>query len=305
MIIGGKRNGKKKYSGLKIVLIVLLMVVIGVSSYFLGQKNLFNNKETEKTEIKENENNKKEEKQEEIKLTEEELKEYLNYIPQGDILSYGAYGNKKSSVDTFDKNKLLGSALLYSYSEGISKNLYSTKYFDTKKYFKFYGEEGFETEYITKDNLNSFLKKMYNITISDININDGTKIDAFGLIFCYQDKEFYLCGSGGGTTAIHVIENYQVNDQTLIIEEVNAWMVSNGAGIFDINNRDKYYYFDENGYEDYRKQNGTTINGNATYEFDFEKYIKDNKDKFTKYKHTFLKNDTGYYWYSTEVIKNS
>ena len=32
-------------------------------------------------------------------------------------------------------------------------------------------------------------------------------------------------------------------------------------------------------------------------------YIYQNSDKLTLYKNTFKKNDTGYYWYSTEVVK--
>ncbi|MCM1052366.1 MAG: hypothetical protein NC483_00090 [Ruminococcus sp.] len=31
-------------------------------------------------------------------------------------------------------------------------------------------------------------------------------------------------------------------------------------------------------------------------------YFKNHKTEFTKYKHVFKKNDTGYYWYSTEVV---
>ena len=32
--------------------------------------------------------------------------------------------------------------------------------------------------------------------------------------------------------------------------------------------------------------------------------LKENKTNFTEYKHTFKKSDTGYYWYSTEVVEN-
>ena len=271
-----------------IITILLIIIAVGVTYIILNNKN---EEEVIEPNDKEEDNNKEEENYEQVILNDEELEKYLSYVPNE------LYKKQIANINTIDKNILRNTALIIA-----SECLYEEKTncpFDTSKeipikidLFPYY-ENNIATSYIPLTYLNEVLHEMYNY---ELNVVENAKsiddvFSAGGMAYIYQDGYFLLLG-GGQTTGVHInlIESYKVNDENLIIYEYVA-----------------YYDSFENTLNDYYTNKETDLNGwcgNTSGEEKKElldNYLNDHKDEFTLYKHTFKKNNTGYYWYSTEV----
>lgn len=240
-------------------------------------------------------NNVENNKTETIKLSEKELAEYLTYIPQdSEYADRNVYKNTKITIETVDKT------LLRDYILNISSNCLESNScpFDISKSITITGNFDFTelsqntNSYIPLTYVNKQLTKMYNYELT--NLKNATSIEdeftAGGMGYIYQNGNFILTGGGStGGSHISLLENYNATKEELVIYEYAALYSSEFNG-------------EENKYDinDYYNKYSVQVTGKN---FNFKQYLKEHKDKFTKYKHTYKKNDTGYYWYSTEVAR--
>ncbi len=256
----------KKENILYIIITILLIIISsGVTYYIASNKN--NDRNNNETINKDNDT-KKEEK---ITLSNIELNTYLSYVPNA--YEFNAY--TKNSINVKDVKTLY----LASMAMGLNhKSIYSP------------------------EEVKSYVLNMYNVTINNFEIYKDTEecigiYDGFGYSLKENEITTEIYNTSNATT-IHYIDDYEASKEELIIYEY--------AGLYL-----KDFYTDENDKEVYTLDLKDYHNG---YQADIYKicnnssscatnYLKENKAKFTKYKHTFKKNDTGYYWYQTEVVK--
>ena len=155
--------------------------------------------------------------------------------------------------------------------------------------------------------VDTWIQKMYNMSLNDfdLQISDNYITGCSGMGYSYTGKEFIASDAGAPNyEKIGLIEDYELINDDLIIYELPAtyWEYFDGEG---------YYLGD---YTLLKNFDGATMNfdliklGIAYDETNMDnareyayEYLQAHKDEFTLYKHTFKKNDTGYYWYSTEV----
>ncbi|CDF11360.1 unknown [Mycoplasma sp. CAG:776] len=261
----------EKYIYLVIILILLVVISCGIT-YILAT-----NKNNEETKEENNESNNKQEgennnqnNEEEITLSEEELKEYLKYIPK-DIINeeQNMYINPKQN-DNLSNQLLLGATLNYA-----------DNYTDLRK-----ETESGDEFLFPKDEIRKLMKKLYDKEIVSI------KELEFGCVIYSEDNNNYKQSGGCGTDVEHIssIKEYKATKNELVIYEYAAYYNE-----FD-NKIGNYYTSEEMDLDGWC--------GNTSYEEKkeiLENYLKVHSDEFTLYKHTFKKNDTGYYWYSTEI----
>ncbi len=302
---------KKMEKYIYIAIIIILVGVISAGATYIIMKN------NDKTDIKENENkpnikedNNTKEEIEKITLTPKELEEYLSYIPLGDYLNYenltkGAYDLKSVNINTIDKNLLI--------SLIISK--YGSEYnFNKNKEVKVnndimcevggcYEENATTKNYYPLSYLNPKIKKIYNSEITNLKnaVKVSDSLNFRGMCYYYDTGNFIPCGGGENNRLIvNYIDEYNATKEELIIYEYAVECLS------ELNTETG----EENNYILNMSTNTKTnvnsitnnINDNDQYQEQIKKYLKENKSKFTKYKHTFKKSNDGYYWYSTESI---
>lgn len=266
---------KKTEKNIYIVLGIILIVVIASGITYMIATN-------DKTETKEEnnnpeENNQEEDNEEQITLSESELKEYLSYVPDS-YVSKSAYTTENREELN---NLILGSVLfkISNYNPGE----------------------------ISLTEVDREIQKMYNMSLNDfdLQISDNYITGCSGMGYSYTGKEFIASDAGAPNyEKIGLIEDYELINDDLIIYELPAtyWEYFDGEG---------YYLGD---YTLLKNFDGATMNfdliklGIAYDETNMDnareyayEYLQAHKDEFTLYKHTFKKNDTGYYWYSTEV----
>ncbi len=280
------------------IYIVLIIILVGVIS--AGTTYILMDKKSNNSEIKEKdkqEENKKEE--EKITLSEKELEQYLSYIPNGNDYSLynnnnpiqGAYDMKIANINSINKNLLL--ARVITLLSNDNKYFANNKEISLNKKImsSIMGVESIDEELTTKDYysltfINSKLKEMYNYELGSLKnameVEDTFNIN--GMCYYYDNGNIIMCGGGDNfQTNINLIEKYEANEKELIIYE-------NAALLLELN--------EEKILRDYYNKYEVKINNN-----DAINYIKEHKDKFTKYKHIYKKNDTGYYWYQTDVVE--
>ena len=266
----------KKNTILYIVITILLIIIaVGVTYIIMDNKN--NEGVVEPNNNEEQENNNDQTKEEQITLSESELEEYLSYVPDS-YVSISAYTTENKEELN---NLILGSVLfkISNYNPGE----------------------------ISLTEVDRELQKMYNMSLNDfdLQISDDYVTGYSGMGYSYTGKEFIATDAGAPNyEKISLIEDYELIDDDLIIYELPAtyWEYFDGEG---------YYLGD---YTLLKKFDGATINFDLikleisydeknmddAREYAYE-YIQTHKDEFTLYKHSFKKNDTGYYWYSTGV----
>lgn len=260
----------KKNIILYIIIVILACALTGSVVYVL-----MSNRDQDKTkeeENKEQNNNQEEESEEQVTLSERELEEYLKYIPQDNMNeNQNMYINPKS-INELTPETLLGATLNYA-----------DKYTD----LRITTELGDEFLF-SKDKINELMQKLYNKEVPQLE----AEIE-FGCVFySEQDDNHYIQSGGCGSEGIHLskIDSYQATEEELIIYEYGA-------------------YVEEIEGSDYVAIIKDYISGESSYigmpcpdtENDYSCYLEESLNDYTLYKHTFKKNDTGYYWYSTEV----
>lgn len=214
-----------------------------------------------------NQDNNKDEKP--VAVSEREVRNLLKYVPD-DVLDSEAFGNvyqNGASINELDKKLLLGKTLAYAWEED---NLIT-----------WVGDEA----YIKVRDAKDLMKKMFNTEIGEISNNVEGYITTFKCgVFALNEDEILLSGGCGNNTEHYSkIDNYDVRDEELVVYEYAA----------------RYSFDDEGNGElgDYHIDKSLSF----TNEEDARKYFDKYYGQYTKYKHTFKKNKTGYYWYGTEV----
>ncbi len=274
-----------------VIIIILVGVICCTTTYIFTTKNNKTNEINNNNETKDNENNKPQEN-EKITLTNEELAKYLSYVPVGDVEYKGAYERKNTLLNQIDE-KLLLAPVFSGYSNDNSKEILVNR--DVAcEYPDLCPPEGFMTDnYIPLDYVKQELKKMYNYELK--NLKNATSpndiINIAGRAYYYENGNFVAL-YGGGPYGAHIsyMDSYEAVDNKLVIYEYAAY--------FDMKNKLKDYYTS-------KIKDLSGWYGNTTFEEDksiVSVYLGNHKEEYTKYKHTFKKNNTGYYWYSTEAV---
>jgi len=247
----------------KYIYIVLIMILVGVIA---SGTTYILMKDNNKTEVKEN--NKEQDNK------ENETKEEKITLTESELKEYLSYvptndvlDNKYSTVTNTDNKILLGTILFNLTLDA---------------------DDGAIIASLSK--ADELMQKMYNQKLgnySDSYENGEWKnYVATYASFCYtkEDNNFIVNYCSSGSETFNLIESYEAKYDLLYIYSYHA---------YDSNEEIADYY---NGYK-------ASVNITDDYNNSFNNYLKENKGKFTKYKHIFKKNENGYYWYSTEVIK--
>ena len=285
----------KKNTLLYIIITILLVVIaVGITYIVIDKKN---NPSTTKENNKANENDNKNNEEEKITLSEEELEKYISYVPN-DFNNNSVYQKNNTNINSINKDLLRDMALIEA-SKCLDINK-STCPFDTSRELiinidSLREEQPVATSYVPLTYVNELLSKMYNYELN--NIKNATNIEdkffAGGMGYIYQDEYFILIGGGTNWKEhISLIEKYETNNNELVIYEFAAYYN-------EFNNKIGNYFTNEEsdfggwcGNTSKEEKNDLLIN-----------YLKEHKNKYPKYKHTFKKNRMGYYWYSTEVVE--
>ncbi len=201
-------------------------------------------------------------------LSVDELNNYLSYVPNA--YQYNAYQKANSYLSNVDNIYLLSMAL------GQISNKCGQVDFNAIE------ADNCLTKKINKSNITNILHEMYNTSFPSIKsyFADGGDIVAVYNSYCYSYDGENFTLQACNTSNYHnlsKIKDYQILNNNLIIYEYAAYLITE----------------EENIIKDYQTDLSlSNLDFNTNYE------------KFTLYKHTFKKNDTGYYWYSTEVAEN-
>ncbi len=262
-----------------IIVILVAFIASGITYIVMKDKNSETLEESNNTNNSIVPNDDKVEKDEEevITLSENELNKYLRYIPgeancedyvSGKCNAYVHDETYSSEVEIF---YLIGNAL------GLLSD----------------GADDLSVVGTYGDVYNSMIK-MYNMEFDKKSLDDYNMIVHYGP-YCYKinDDNFIASYCRSDLEKATFADSYEVNDNNIVIYSYMSYFNSLGGQdeVKDIYTNNVYYVTEKNseGYID----NDIVV-----------KYMKNNKDKFTKYKHTFRKNEAGYYWYQTEVVKD-
>ncbi len=267
---------------ISIIVIILLLIIV-----FVGFKLLSNKSNKKNIEIID----------EEVTLDPDKVIDLLSYIPYTvfNVENYhdAYYGQL---VNNNDISSTILSPLLVSYrydNYGLKEqeNSYFQKIMEKDNY-------GYVGIFKTND-IDKYLSKYYNLELNSIkNIEDKIKIVKLDNIY----------------TEIVQIKYYGyaiVYKAKLSLEDIHATSSSaviNEKIVFFTQKNDKYYvYKNTNIYDnqniikiyDTTDEDGKLLNSDDM----INKIRKDINDHNYVFKHTYKKNKTGYYWYSTEFIE--
>lgn len=134
--------------------------------------------------------------------------------------------------------------------------------------------------YVTKDDLKTAIKEVYNKEVEDIDsflVTDGI-VELTDDYYVYVKQEDAI-----KTEIISTITNYKKNKDTFEIEEVAGFIYGNTLSKFsEIDN--------------------SVVQVNDSRD-ELVNYFKNNKNSFVKFKHIFRLENDKYYYYETKVIK--
>ncbi len=274
----------------KSVLIVLAIILVAVLAS--GATYIFMNLKNEDKSVEEN-----------ITLTKEELTKYLSYVPRivgltDNNQKNGVYFNP-NNLDKINKTALVNNVLqILTTKDDFQEEGYTIPGYDFYFDYKCSGSS-----------VKNLLKEIYNIDninfiSSDLSTLEGT-YSTVNALFEYYNGDFYgyVALAEGEDNHISYVNDYKLINNDLVIYEVAAYLYSGEMG--DNNCEHPAYLGDyQNNYQYIFPH--TVIDDYCSYNNDLtnEETLKENKTNFTEYKHTFKKSDTGYYWYSTEVVEN-
>lgn len=297
----------------KYIYIIIGIIVIGVIAACVTFA-LLNDKDSNYNNTNNNQNeNVDKTKEEKVTLTNEELEKYLSYIPKFSSYDpydekafndYNAYSYKEINANSIDKKALVANILTIYFFDCINdsgtclsdgeipiKYLYDDRITDGSIVPK-------ADMYVPLSYVNEVMNKMYNTSLTDLTESktfDDLYLGADGG-WAYQNEYFLKVTSAlpNDGTIINYLDSYNIENNDLIIYEY--------VSKYDIEySKDGLIKYPK--LIDYHNHYEVDISNICDAEDDacIKNYLKDNKDKFTKYKHIFKKNNTGYYWYSTEV----
>ena len=266
---------KKKLTIASIILLVVIMVCILIITH-LGNKIKLNLQSEEAK-----------------ALTPDNIIELLSYIPYSiiNIDNYKAayYGDKVTSEDAIPV--ILSPYLMSEYLDDYAKD--SSNFENRLKELNM----EYSSVYLTKD-IENYLKTRYNLKLNDIkDISDKIKIAKLDNKY----TAFSIEGNNKLTllfnTFLSVTDASYIDDGIMITEKTLFYTLKD----------DKYYVYkntnviDENIIKVYNKIDESRKE--LDYSDIIEKIKEDFKDYNGTFKHTYKKNNNGYYWYSTEFVE--
>ena len=277
----------KKNTVLYIIITILLVIVaVGVTYIIMDNKN---EEEVIEPSNNEEDSNKEEQNEEQITLSESKLQEYLSYVTKNNLLSEFNTYETPSHINDLDDNVIISNALRV-----LTNNIDFDNMEDSYTIEDF-PNYSFDIRYSLEE-LMELTLKMYNYKINDLNNVTSSNIGEgmYGstqFIFDYYNGYFYGMNACANCSDNHVgkIKEYNATDEELIIYEYGAYLESEMGE----NHNTRLV--------DYQTSKSEILNEScSSTEYDYSCY-DELLDEFTLYKHTFKKNNTGYYWYSTEI----
>ena len=257
----------------KIIIIVVIIIIIGFIGYNC-YKNLRGNENVTKKEIKK-----------EV-FDEKELNNIISYIPYSNA-TIGLYKDAYNGELTII-NDVISMAYISSIT-GKLRESYSFK--DNNKSYTdlLLKEQGLKNVLVYEVSfVNEQLAKKYNITLNSYDVPDDIKI-------YYLNNELVVIQND--TTDISKQAKISLDGN---FYESNGEIIYNEKAVFAVFKDNKYYIYENSSIKgepiktyDY---NNRTLNEIASV------IREDFKDYKTTFKHTFRKNELGYYWYSTEMV---
>ncbi len=272
-----------KKNGIYLSVIFILLIVIGIGgySYYNYVKKVQQNSIKNSNETKENNENVE---NQEVKISDSEIKDYLNIIPLSLHVSNeeekDPYIGEYITVDDISKS------VLYSRVFKEMKRIENDIYLDCESYGS------------VKD-FKDILKKYYNISNPVYQNEYGYesqgkeeyRFEYMGSSVVEYNNKLYKCDNSGAdniNSKINKIVDYKILDNNLIITEKVGLVYKNiyeNDTLLDI-------------------LSTSNPNNKVTIVSDEEQaleYFNNNLDKFKTFKHTFKKSGSGYYYFSTEL----
>ena len=271
-----------------------------------------NKKQENNVQENDNLNNKQEENNGELKnenITDEEIEALLSYVPflngvPAGMIYDDAYDGNYNTIDTINKEILLYVAL-----DNKPFDLSDTEdCIIIEKNEKICGQSGIcyyeesETSCVepNEKKINYYLNKAFRISNSEL----PTELQYYGCYVIKKDNHYFIFQNAGSP-----ISYYKVIDSTSHkLDENNDLIIYENVYFYP---RDFWniYSNTRNMHEDVYKNN------NYIYSFEISEneYYNITNDKIkqylinikpAQYKHIFKKDKDGYYWYSTEMIKD-
>ena len=267
---------------ISIIVIILLLIIVFTGFKLLSNKS--NKKNIEKID-------------EEVTLDPDKVIDLLSYIPYTvfNVENYhDAYHGQL--VNNNDISSTILSPLLVSYrydNYGLKEqeNTYFKKIMEKDNY-------GYVGIFKTND-IDKYLSKYYNLELNSIkNIEDKIKIAKIDKTYTEIVQNKYYGYAIVYKSKIS-IEGVQATSSSAVIKE---------KIIFFTQKNDKYYaYKNTNIYDNQniiKIYDTTDEDGNLLNSDDMINKIRNDFENYNYvFKHTFKKNKTGYYWYSTEFIE--
>lgn len=246
-----------------ILIVVLTILVVGLIGYIIYEKET----------VKDNVKPVKEENKKEIKLSKDELNDYLKKVPTAleiNLDTKDAYNGSKMTINDIDDGTLYGN--VYMNSEATNDRPNNIE------------EYGTIDRCVTKQSFDKVLKSFYN-TSKDI--------DKFSYISgtVYKKDNYYCNVIGQGSLELKKIsklEKYNIDNNNLYIYETAGFKEEKMGEELSFSIYKNPKYDDVIGVESATVSDSDLLNKYAS--------------SFGKYKHTFKKDSTGnYYWVSTEL----
>ena len=229
-------------------------------------------------------------------LTPEEIITNLTYIPYS-YLNWDIYNNAYHG-ETMTSEDILSMILSTIFIDKIIPG-YSTKDIEYSNIKNEIEEKKIQGNIFLNTDIDNYLMTRYNLNLDSINdVSNKIKITKIDNIY----TSFSAIEIGKFTFVfkklISVTDGYATSSSAIITEKVLFYTLKD----------DIYYVYkntnilkDENIIKTYNKidENGKEL----SYSDIEEKIQEDFKNYRGVFKHTFKKNDTGYYWYSTEFVE--
>ena len=262
----------------KILIIIAIVLLITFIVFLFYNKNRVKNSNNNKEDIYDFEK---------IVNNEKSYNELLSSIPYSNEtigLYKDAYSQDKTIINDIIEVAIISAFINYSKQYTNKGEFEDLVNFNLKN-------QGINVDKIyNKDLINELLNKNYNINLKTYDIPSEIEITDFDFGYC----------------TIRYNKNNSLNYSKIMLDnqiyELNGEIIMNEKALFVVLMGDTYYV-----YANSDINNGQaplkSFNSNNKKIYEIHNIVKDDfKDYSTTFKHTFRKNELGYYWYSTELV---
>ncbi len=277
---------KKINKAIVVVIILLIVVILSLLGYIIYEKIESDKKGQNSNSL--STSSITTEKKNNTKLSDNEIEEYLSYVPikpESDLISEyndyydydeDAYSGKVENINNLNEKLLLAHAYSMAQKTNTEEKITSNMCGDNSKCKA--------DEYVLETDLISEMKKMYNVN----NINTKSFKISGGNV--EHSEKYYVAFMNLGASPIKKINKalkHEFNNEDLVVYEKAGFIVDIQGEISILKTTNK---------------NDVTKEDPYTNRDDAIKFIEENINDFNTYKHTFKLNENNkYYWYSTEL----